>query len=249
MSCREIWQTIDAKTSSYHYFRSWNSSGVTPFGFSSNDSSFEIVKSADFLVFDENRGLELLGPNASYEFMFNVPDYVHEAPVYAPVQNKLFLSELHPGVLHQLVVNLNQDPPVLEQYIPTPPVYAPNGGTFHDGLIIFGASGGNDSIGGGEQRPSIRTLDPAENTTVSLLNNYFGIYFNTIDDLAVHPVTGDIWFTDPGLCYFHIEYVNRGELLALTSFEITPGSMPSRILRLSFHRPLIASTRLLVQHS
>jgi sugar lactone lactonase YvrE len=40
-------------------------------------------------------------------------------------------------------------------------------------------------------------LDPETNKSVTLVNNYFGYYFNTIDDLAVHPRTGDIWFTDP----------------------------------------------------
>jgi sugar lactone lactonase YvrE len=43
----------------------------------------------------------------------------------------------------------------------------------------------------------LRTLDPETNKTVTLLNNYYGYYFNTVDDLAVHGKTGDIWFTDP----------------------------------------------------
>ena len=101
-----------------------------------------------------------------------------------------------PGFLPQLVVDLNQDPPTLSEYLSDPPVYAPNGGTFHNGLIYWGASGGNNSIGGSEQRSGIRTLDPATNKTTTILNNYFGYYFNTVDDLFVHP-NGDVWFTDP----------------------------------------------------
>jgi sugar lactone lactonase YvrE len=62
---------------------------------------------------------------------------------------------------------------------------------------LIGASGGNDSIGGTEQRAGIRVLDPYTNKTTTLLNNYFGYYFNTVDDLFVD-ANGDVWFTDPG---------------------------------------------------
>src|ERR1700734_633366 len=70
-----------------------------------NATSFHPALNADFLVFDKKRGLEYLGSNPSYEFVFPVSKAVHEAPVYAPVQNKLFLSQLAPpaGYLPQLV--------------------------------------------------------------------------------------------------------------------------------------------------
>lgn len=155
------------------------------------------IKSADFLVFDKERGREILGSKPSHEFMFEVPEVVHEAPVYVPSQDKLYFSQLEPGFISQLTVNLSDPNPKLTKYVSKPPVYAPNGGTFHDGKILWGASGGNKSIGGGEQRPSLRTVDTKTNKATTLLNNYFGFYFNTIDDLVAHPKTGDIWFTDP----------------------------------------------------
>lgn len=58
-----------------------------------------------------------------------------------------------------------------------------------------GAGGGNNSIGGTEQRPGIRVLDPTSNKTTTLLNNYFGFYHNGLDDLFVDS-HGDIWFAD-----------------------------------------------------
>ncbi|MCJ1424161.1 hypothetical protein MMC29_002048 [Sticta canariensis] len=185
----------------YHFFRNVTSATYfSVFGSTSvpNDASFGQVSKADFLVFDRQRGLDLLGPNPSYKYVFNVSRAVHEAPVYVASQNKLYFSQLAPpaGYLPQLVIDLNADPPSLSEYLSDPPVYAPNGGTFHNGLIYWGASGGNNSIGGTEQRVGIRTVDPKTNKSTTLLNNYFGFYFNNVDDLVVSP-NGDIWFTDP----------------------------------------------------
>ncbi|KAF2101086.1 calcium-dependent phosphotriesterase [Rhizodiscina lignyota] len=162
------------------------------------------VSDADFLVFDEQAGLEILGANPTYDFMFHVSDAVHEAPVYVPGLNLLYMSILSPppGTLPQLIVNLNNDPPTIEDFEPDPPIYAPNGGTYHNGLVYWAASGGNESIGGGEQRVGIRMMDPYTNKTTVLLNNYYGYYFTTIDDLIVD-AKGDIWFTDPYYAWFN----------------------------------------------
>ena len=186
----------------YHFFRPTPQGELQPtFGATSvpNDTSFAQINAVDFLVFDRERGLELLGARPSYKYVFPVSQAVHEAPVYVASQNKLYLSQLAPppGFLPQLVIDLNQNPPSLSEYLSDPPVYAPNGGTFHNGRIYWGASGGNNSIGGTEQRVRLATVDPATNRSTTLLNNYFGFYFNTIDDLVVD-AKGDIWFTDPG---------------------------------------------------
>jgi hypothetical protein len=126
----------------YHFFRNRTVSEPLTFGSTSvpNDTSFGLVDGADFLVFDQARALELLGDSPTYEFIFEVSPAVHEAPVYVPSLNKLFMSQLAPpaGYLPQLVVDLNQDPPTLSEYLSDPPVYAPNGGTFHNGLIYWG---------------------------------------------------------------------------------------------------------------
>ena len=193
----------------YHFFRN-TSSNENKYDFRdtsvpSNGTGFSLIQDADFVVFDKELAMQYLGPNPTYEFVFAVSPAVHEAPVYAPEQNLLFMSQLAPptGVLPQLVVDLNVEPPTIADYLPDPPIYAPNGGTFRDGLIVFGASGGNDSLGGTEQRVSIQTVDPATNKSTVLLNNYYGYYFNNIDDLAMHPTTREIFFTDPYYSYFN----------------------------------------------
>lgn len=81
----------------YHFFRPAYKGASNPtFGSTSvpNDTSFALVNKSDFLVFDRERGLELLGPNPSYEFVFEVSEAVHEAPVYVAAQNKLYFSQV-----------------------------------------------------------------------------------------------------------------------------------------------------------
>ena len=54
-----------------------------------------------------------------------------------------------------------------------------------------------------EQRVSLRVLDPATGKSTVILNNYFGSYFNTLDDVAVQPLTGDIFVTDPYYSWYN----------------------------------------------
>ncbi|KAI4112939.1 MAG: hypothetical protein LQ345_005994 [Seirophora villosa] len=225
----------------YHFFRNISNGTSAPtFGSTSvpNDTSFALVDKADFLVFDRDRGLEILGTNPTYDFVFKVSEAVHEAPVYVPSQNKLYLSQLAPppGYLPQLVVDLNQNPPTLSEFLSDPPVYAPNGGTFSNGLIYWGASGGNRSIGGLEQRPGLRTLDPSTNKTATILNNYFGYYFSTVDDLFVHPRTGDIWFTDPTYSWFN-KLTDTAPQLEPATYRFSPRTGAVRLVDDSLAQP------------
>jgi hypothetical protein len=127
----------------YHFFRPDSYNGTTvPFSSTSvpADPSFATLANATFVLYNRTAGLQILGPNPSYEKMFNVSDAVHEAPVWVPGVNKLFLSQLAPpaGFLPQLVVDLNREPPTLSEFLSEPPVYAPNGGSFHGGLVYWG---------------------------------------------------------------------------------------------------------------
>ena len=46
-----------------------------------NDTAFKKVANATFLIWDEERAAEVLGSNPTYEFMFQISDASHEAPV------------------------------------------------------------------------------------------------------------------------------------------------------------------------
>lgn len=127
----------------YHFFREPPSDGTpVPYGATQvpSDPSFSAVANASFLIFNADEALPVLGANPTHEFMFHVSPAVHEAPVYVPSRNWLLMSQLTPpaGYLPQLLVDLNQEPPTLSEYLSDPPVYAPNGGTFHRGLVYWG---------------------------------------------------------------------------------------------------------------
>ncbi|KAL9102590.1 MAG: hypothetical protein Q9163_002270 [Psora crenata] len=103
----------------------------------------------------------------------------HEAAVYVSGLNKI--------ILQRLIIDLNTEPPTLhDDYLSDPPIFAPSGAAYHNGLIYFAADGSTDNttLGGGTfQRAGIKTLDPFTNKSKTLLNNYFGLLFTSPNDL------------------------------------------------------------------
>ena len=173
----------------------------------SGDPSWGLTADADFLVFDRARGLELLGPAPKNEFRFTVAEVFHDAPVFNPPTNELYFSQLAPGFLPQLAVNLSASPPSLSNKIADPPLYSGNGAWYHGGLIYYCVGGGNRSVleqSGTVSRPGIYTFNATTGKSNVLLNNYFGYYFNSCDDITVD-AKGDVWFTDNCMiCVSHI---------------------------------------------
>lgn len=164
-----------------------------------DDSSWAaLVPTADFVVFDKELGLELLGPSPKL-FKNFVPllNVIHEAPMFVPELNKLFTTQDGPpGNLTNIAIDLSTDPPTVEAFVTDPPVYQPTGGILHDGLIYWAVQGNNVSLPGGlKQRPGIVRVDPKTYKAEWLLNNYHGFSFGGLNDLTVDSV-GDIWFTD-----------------------------------------------------
>lgn len=161
------------------------------------EPTFSDLQNADFLVWNQSAAKAILGPNPTVDFMFSIEDCSHEAPVYVPTTNELYFSRLQQGFLPQLVINLNNDPPTLEEKLARPPIYAATGARFRDGLLYLATIGGNESLAGYTFRPGLYTLNPTTGETQALLNNYYGYYFNAVDDLDIDH-EGQIWFTDNG---------------------------------------------------
>ncbi|KAJ0124850.1 evolved d-pantonohydrolase [Diaporthe amygdali] len=73
-----------------------------------------------------------------------------------------------------------------------PQVINPNGATNYKGQILYMAEGA-----GADNTSNAVVMSPVEpyNTTV-VLNNYFGRQFSSLNDVAVHPVNQEVYFTD-----------------------------------------------------
>ncbi|CRL24995.1 Six-bladed beta-propeller, TolB-like [Penicillium camemberti] len=67
-----------------------------------------------------------------------------------------------------------------------------SGGTNYRGQIVFAGEGQGDN-----EPPALWVMNPKSpfNATV-ILNNYFGRQFNSLNDVAIHPESKDIYFTD-----------------------------------------------------
>jgi gluconolactonase len=95
-----------------------------------------------------------------------------------------------------------------------PPVINPNGGTNYKGNILFTGQGM-----GADVAPALYLANPLPpyNTTV-LINNFHGRQFNSLNDVAVHPLNGNIYFTDVQYGY-------------LQDFRPSPG-LPNQVYKL-----------------
>ena len=162
-----------------------------------HDSSFGFVSEATFLVFDPVRGRQILGPSPIFDFIFSLPNLTHEGPVYVPDTNELYFARVKSGFLPQLVVDLSATPPTLLEKLADPPVYAGTGGRYQNGEIIYATISGDGSLGGNSFRPGLYALDVKSGKSRTLLNNYYGYYFSSVDDMDID-AQGRVWFTNNG---------------------------------------------------
>lgn len=166
-----------------------------------SDPSFATLEEATFVVFDQARGLDILGSSPKLERVFDTRnDSIHEAPVYVPDMDAIIFSLPHMGIYEQQIIYLNTTPPTIANYTTNPPVYAVNGGKLYQGHIYWASEASfsfpNPSDGSlVQQAPGIYQLDPATGEVTTLVNNYYGTLLNSPNDLFIDS-NGDIFFTD-----------------------------------------------------
>ncbi|KAK0647804.1 Gluconolactonase [Lasiodiplodia hormozganensis] len=166
----------------------------------STDLLSPAVQNASFVVFDP-RGREILGDAPSLEHIFSTtPNVIQEAPVYVPELNAIIFSTFSPDVYPQSIIYLNETKPRLETFYADPPVWGVNGGRYRDGKVYWAVAGSGEARGPNNktvgQAPGIYEVDPITRKSSVLVNNYFGVQFNSPDDLVIDN-NGDIYFTDP----------------------------------------------------
>ena len=67
-----------------------------------SDPSFALLEDTPFVVFDEARGLKIVGTDTKLERIFDTRnDSIHEAPVYVPGQNVIIYSLPHQGYVSE----------------------------------------------------------------------------------------------------------------------------------------------------
>lgn len=145
------------------------------------------LAAASFIVYDE-RFYDVIGPCPIIEKLFTLPEPVHEAPVFLPRQNKVFVSGFNET--YDYFIDLNTEPPTIENFTANPPLQSVNGGFLHGDTLIFGTDGYLNST-----PPGLYTLNPETLETGVLVNNYRGLRFNTPDDSVVDYL-GQVWFVD-----------------------------------------------------
>ncbi|KAL9129880.1 MAG: hypothetical protein Q9217_001780 [Psora testacea] len=151
-----------------------------------NDESFALIST--FLVFDRERGMDILGSKPTYDVMFKD----------VPEQNKIYIcKDPQQKYSPQQVVDLNTEPPTFNAtYLPNPPVYAAAGGAYHQALVYAGTcEATEDASLVGESRGGLKMIDPKNDTSWTILNNNIGIKVGCVDNLVVHTNTGQTFFT------------------------------------------------------
>ncbi|KAI9844818.1 MAG: Thymidylate synthase [Sclerophora amabilis] len=158
---------------------------------------------APFLIYHEEF-LNVLGAVPKIELLREETNPLfHEAGVYIPAENALFVTSNLYGptedskMITVTKINLNgAGPPTFEYDIPG--ISMANGGvngdaaSQSDGDILFCAQGTMT-----EPSALIHMAAQSPYDTRTVLSNFDGRPFNSLNDVVVHPSDGSIWFTDP----------------------------------------------------
>lgn len=149
-----------------------------------------------FRVYDK-RFLQLFGPDKKPKLVLveeRDTQFAHEAGVYNKATNSVYFTsnfqtsdpvELYSVHEESLVVTQHQFDAVIQA----------NGACWYNHGVLYCSQGDRE-------RPSELTwVNPATGESKTVLNNFYGRHFASVNDAVIHHETGDIWFTDPSYGY------------------------------------------------
>ncbi|KAL3481476.1 hypothetical protein BJX99DRAFT_253400 [Aspergillus californicus] len=152
---------------------------------SSIDCLLQSAAHAPFIAYDEEF-LAILGPNPSAELIDErETNFAAEAGVWISERNEVwYTSWINDGPTSVEILDLTDKS--IRRLNTSRPLENPNGGYYHKGLVYFTCLR-DDSRGwpGG-----VVSVEPETGHVETILNSYFGLKFDNIDDVA--------WVTQPG---------------------------------------------------
>ncbi|KAJ5267154.1 hypothetical protein N7478_009962 [Penicillium angulare] len=193
---------------------------AVPSGFAVYDTSFHnILGSAP--------KLEVILENNDFPF-------AHEASVYLPTTDQLFMSSniftdpvTNESTIKISKVNVTAHPVTAE--IVNSTVSMPNGGVNHNGGILWTGQGTLNTTGGLWQM-SAQSSNKAE----FIVGDFYGRQFNSLNDVVVAS-DGSFWFTDP--IYAWKQGVRPKPKLPEQVYRYDPATKAVRVVADGFGRP------------
>ncbi|KIW89060.1 uncharacterized protein Z519_10545 [Cladophialophora bantiana CBS 173.52] len=205
-----------------------------------------------FHVYDESF-LDIIGPNPTLTLIASTSSnpLFHEAVVWYPPTDEIFFVQnagavaagtgLHKSNIIQKI-SLSQAASVsslrnasgqvdVVTVNATPPVINSNGATQYRGQLLFTGEGqGNNTA------PALYVVNPRPPYNASvLLNNYFGRQWNSLNDVAVNPLNGDVYFTDT--LYGYLQDFRPSPELPNQVYRFTPSTGAVSVVADGFDLP------------
>jgi gluconolactonase len=152
-----------------------------------------LADSPAFIVYD-SAFEDVVGSSPSLTLVETRADkFAHEAGVYIQkTDSNYFTSNYQSGKSVEIYSVDNKGHKVVQHSFPS--VKNGNGGCWYKDQILFCAQGDLTS-------PSALVLvDPSTSSSRTLLNNFHGRPFNSLNDVVVHHDNDDLWFTGVHRC-------------------------------------------------
>jgi gluconolactonase len=190
---------------------------------------------SNFSIYN-NDFLHILGSAPKLELLLENNDYpfAHEASVYIPTSDSLFMSSnlftdpiTNKSTIRVTKVNVSAHPVTAEIINTTIPM--PNGGVNNGNGILWAAQGTFNETGGLFQMSAT-----APYKAELIIGNYYGREFNSINDVVVAS-DGAFWFTDP--IYAWKQGIRPKPQLPNQVYRYDPVTKDVRVVADGFGRP------------